>query len=55
MHGEGALKELFAKGGYVGHAGNIAPLDVDALVLPPEGFSPVPFVELEAKCGSKLV
>ena len=33
MHGEGALKELFAKGGYSGQSGNLAPLDVDALAL----------------------
>ena len=38
MHGEGALKELFAKGGYVGRSGNIAPLNVDALALPPRWF-----------------
>ena len=55
MHGEGALKELFAKGGYVGRAGAIAPLDVDALALPPDGFSPVPLADLEAKCGRKIV
>ena len=36
-------------------AGNTAPLDVDALALPPDGFSPVPLADLEAKCGRKLV
>ena len=55
MHCEGALKELFAKGGYVGRASNIALLDVDALALPPDGFSPVPLADLGAKCGKKLV
>ena len=49
MHGEGALKELFAKGGYSGQAGNLAPLDVDRLALPPEGFVPVPLAVLEEK------
>ena len=47
LHGEGALKELFAKGGYSGQAGNLAPLDVDRLALPPEGFAPVPLAVLE--------
>ena len=42
MHGEGALTELFAKGGYSGQAGNLASLDVDALALPPDGFTLVP-------------
>ena len=46
MHGEGALKELFAKGGYVGQAGNTAPLNVAALALPPDGIFPVPLAEL---------
>ena len=55
MHGEGALKELFAKGGYAGVSANTAPLDVGALALPPDGFLPVPLVELERKCGRKLV
>ena len=55
MHGEGALKELFAQGGYVGRDGNIAPFDVDALALLPDGLSPVPLADLEAKCGRKLV
>ena len=49
------LKELFAKGGYVGRTGNIAPLDVDALALSPEGFAPVPLADVEAKCGRKFV
>ena len=55
MHGEGALKELFAKGGYSGQAGNLAPLDVDRLALPPEGFVPVPLAVLEEKADRKLV
>ena len=36
-------------------SGNTAPLDVDALALPPDGFLPEPLVELEKKCGRKLV
>ena len=55
LHGEGALKELFAKGGYSGHAGNLAPLDVDRLALPPDGFTPVPLEVLERKADRKLV
>ena len=55
MHGEGALKELFAKGGYSGQAGNLAPLDVDRLALPPEGFVPVPLAVLEEIADMKLV
>ena len=55
MTGEGALKELVAKGGYIGRAGNIAPLDVDALALPPDGCTPGPLAELEAMCSRKLV
>ena len=55
MHGEGALTELFAKGGYSGQAGNLAPLDVDALALPPDGFTPVPLGVLEKKCNRKFV
>ena len=55
MHGEGALTELFAKGGYCGKAGNLAPLDVDALALPPEGFTPVPLKILEEECNRKFV
>ena len=47
MHGEGALTELFAKGGYSGKAGNLAPLDVDALALPPGRFTPVPLGEVQ--------
>jgi len=55
LNGEGALKELFAKGGYSGQAGNLAPLDVDRLALPPEGFVPVPLAVLEEKADRKLV
>ena len=55
MHGEGALKELFANSCYSGQAGNLAPLDVDRLALPPEGFAPVPLAVLEEKADRKLV
>ena len=55
MHGEGALKELFAKGGYSGHAGNLAHLDIDRLAMPPEGFTPVPLEVLEEKADRRLV
>lgn len=49
LHGEGALKELFAKGGYMGSFGNLQRLDVDALALPPDGFVPVPFGQAGAE------
>ena len=55
MHGEGALKEPFAKGRYSGQAGNLATLDVDRLALPPDGFVPVPLAVLEEKADRKLV
>ena len=55
MHGEGALNELFAKGGCSGQARNLALFDVDRLALPPEGFVPVPLAVLEERADRKLV
>ena len=36
-------------------AGNIVSLDVDALALAPDGFSPAPVDVLDRKCGRKLI